>query len=192
MTAQTFEVQWKRLKAQFRLDPERDAAVVQREWFSAVQHYHEDALEAGVTAVIRDAKDTFWPPLGVLLERIQSRFDRYDRHKQGCQTCDGSTWIEAWPVIWDHKLYEMMARCPDCGVPAPPMKKPHPRARPATKAEYDDWKERKAMRDTMPVWAKAKKPYNPEKVAERLLEMRELFDRLRMKIFAQREPGEEG
>jgi len=182
MTAAEWETQWKRLD-QFRVGGDADRTEVSAEWFAQLKHYHVDAVEHGITQLIGSAKDTFLPGLGLLKELIQTRIDRYERAHHGCQTCHGSTWIESWPVVSNGQLYEMFARCPDCGVPAPEMKKPHPNARPATKTEYEEWKAGRYLRDTMPDWAKAK-PWKSE--AARLnhkAEMREAFEKLRIKLF---------
>lgn len=181
MVAAEWTKQWKRLD-QFTLPSDANRAKVGLEWFTQLKHFHIDAIDRGITEVIGQSKDNFMPGLGVLKELIQSRIDKYERVRGKCNTCHGSTWIEAWPVMWDGKLYEMFSRCPDCGVPAPEMKKPHPNARPATKIEYEEWKAGRYARDTMPEFAKAK-PWKPGAREAHVAEMREMFDRLRVKLF---------
>jgi len=184
MTSTEWNVQWKRLD-QFSLPPDAKRSTVGLEWFSQLRHYHVDAVERGISELIGAARDGFMPGLGTLKELIQSRIDKYERAHGNCRTCHGATMIESWPLMWEGRLYEMYTRCPDCGVPAPEMKKPHPSA--ATKTEYEEWKALRYARDTMPDWAKAK-PWKSE--AARLkhkAEMREGFERLRIKLFGHHE-----
>jgi hypothetical protein len=181
MTSGEWKVQWRRLD-QFHVSAEANRGDVSAEWFKQLQHYHVDAVERGITELIGQTKDSFLPGLGALKELIQARLDKYSRAHGQCGTCDGATWIEAWPVIFDGRLYEMLARCPDCGIPAPEMKKPHPSSRPATKLEYDEWKAGRYARDTMPEWAKAK-PWKVGAQEKHKAEMREMFERLRVKLF---------
>lgn len=181
MTSAEWKNQWKRLR-QFRVNPDVTPDDVSAEWFQQLQHYHVDAVERGITELIGHQKDTFLPGVGALKELITNRINKYDHHHGGCETCHGSIWIEAWPVMFDGRLYEMFARCPDCGVPAPEMKKPHPSSRPATKTEYEEWKAGRYARDTMPDFATAK-PWKPGQREAHKAEMRELFDRLRVKLF---------
>jgi len=183
MNAADFDTQFDRLTGHFHLPVDAKRETVAIDWFKAVEHYHADALERAVTELIRSAQDRYWPALGKLLTAIQSRFDKYERTSGKCGTCHGNTWIEAWPLVYDGRLYEMHSRCPDCGIPAPEMKKPNPHARPATKTEYEEWKALRFSRDTMPEWAKAK-PWKSE--AARLnhrAEMRAQFERLGRKLF---------
>ena len=182
MTSAEFDRQFARLASHFLLPMDESRDTIAADWMKALAHYHVDALDHAVTEMIRTAQDRYWPPLGKVLGLITSRLGRYDRTHGKCETCHGSTWIEAWPVVWDGKLYEMHARCPDCGVPAPEMKKPHPGARPATKLEYEEWKSGRYARDTMPEFAKAK-PWKPGAKEAHTAEMREFFDQLRVKLF---------
>lgn len=161
MTAADFDTHFNRLTAHFHLPADSDRGLVGLEWFKAVEHYHVDALDRGVTDLIRGATERYWPPLGKLLELIRGRLAGMEKTRNVCATCDGSGWIEAWPVMSFGMVYEMNSRCPDCGIPAPAVPV-HPRSRPLTKVEYADWKARRAHRDTMPEWAKAKNPTNLE------------------------------
>lgn len=182
MTPAEFDDQFNRLTAHFHLPADASRETLALDWLRAVEHHHIDALDAAVTELIRTERDRFWPALGKVIGLIQARKSRYDQTPGRCQTCHGSTWIEAWPVVYDGRLYEMFARCPDCGVPAPPMKTPHPYARPATKEAYEAWKDGEAMRDTMPEGAKAK-PWKPGAREKHKAEMRAMFDQLRRKLF---------
>jgi hypothetical protein len=183
MTPAEFDVQFNRLTAHFHLPADASRETLVLDWLKAVEHFHVEALERAVTELIRTEQDRFWPALGKLLALIHSRMGRYDRTHGRCQTCHGATWLEAWPVVWDGRLYEMFARCPDCGVPAPEMKKPHPGARAATKEEYANWRSGEFARDTMPEWAKAK-PWKSEAARmEHTAAMRDTFERLRIKLF---------
>jgi hypothetical protein len=181
MTSAEWKTQWKRLR-QFRINPDATADEVSLEWFQQLQHYHVDAVERGITELIGQQKDTFLPGVGALRELITNRINKYDQHRGGCQTCHGATWIDAWPVMWEGRLYEMFARCPDCGIPAPEMKRPHPSARPATKTEYEEWKAGRYARNIMPPGLEAK-PMKPGKREQFMAERREFFDQLRIKLF---------
>ena len=178
MNAFEWDGQFDRLMTQFRLPADVDADKVRMEMFGALQHWHLDAVERGITDVIRDAKETFFPPIGIVTEAIRTRMTGLDRTKDRCATCHGSGWIEAWPVMSWGLIYEMNQRCPDCGIPAPEMKKPH-NARPLTRAEYDDWQEKRAHRDTMPEWAKPRKENDPNARNE----IREFMSALRDRLF---------
>lgn len=186
MTQAEWKVQWHRLD-QFSLRQDADRAKVSAEWFTQLQHHHVDAVDHGITRLIGSATDTFLPGLGLLKGFIRERIDKHERTHGKCQTCHGATWVEAWPVVYEGRLYEMHARCPDCGIPAPEMKKPHHNARPATKLEYEEWKAGRYSRDTMPEWAKAK-PWKSEQARlEHKAQMREAFERLRIKLFGKDE-----
>ena len=180
MTAFEWDEQFSRLENHFHVPVGADKDKLSIEWFNAMQHWHVDAVDRGVTDVIRNARDRFWPPLGLVIEAIRVRLAGVEKINNKCETCHGSTWIEAWPVIIGGRVYEMNQRCPDCGVPAPPMPKPHPSARPLTKAEYEAWQTDRAYRDTMPDFAKAKKPALS---ADDRSELRDWINQLRQKLF---------
>lgn len=190
MNAADFDTQFNRLTAHFHLPADASRETLAHDWFKALEHYHIDALEHAVTELTRTATDRYWPALGKITELIRNKIGRYDKFNGKCQTCHGSTWIEAWPVVWDKKLYEMFSRCPDCGVPAPEMKKPHPHARPATREEYEGWKDGTSYRDTMPDFAQAK-PWKPGAREAHKAQMREMFDRLRRKLFPELYRGDD-
>lgn len=186
MTPHEWKAEWKRLD-HFRISAEADRGELETEWFTQLRHYHVDAVNHGITLLIGHAEDNFLPGLGKLKGFIQQKIDRYERTHGKCSTCHGATWIDAWPMVWDGRLYEMFARCPDCGIPAPEMKTPHPSARPATKVEYEEWKAGRYLRDAMPEWAKAK-PWKSEAARiEHKRTMREAFERLRIKLFGSSE-----
>ena len=176
MNAFEWDGQFDRLMTQFRLPADVDADKVRMEMFSALQHWHLDAVERGITDVIRNAKETFFPPIGIVREAIQTRLAGMDLTKDKCKTCNGSTWIEAWPAMCWGLVYEMFQRCPDCGRGAPETKKPQ-NLRPLTSAERDDWQEKRAFRDTMPDWAR------PRKTDEPTNDIKEFMASLRERLF---------
>lgn len=180
MNASEFDDQFNRLKNQFHLAGDVNADQLAMEWFNAVKHLHVDALERAVTEIIRTARDTFFPPLGVLLETIRTRMAGSERDHNRCRTCNGCGWIESWPVMSWGLVYEMNQRCPDCGIPAPQFTKPH-KSRPLTRSECDDYRELKSNRDTMPDWGKARKPLDPTAQNE----IREFMTALRERLFPQ-------
>lgn len=180
MTPFEFDGQLARLKTHFHLSGDVDSDKLGTDWYDALKHHHVDAVERGVTDVIRNAKDTYFPPLGIVIEAIRARLAGMDREHGKCATCHGSGWIDSWPVMSWGLVYEMLQRCPDCGIPAPDIKKPH-NARPLTRAQYDDYQEKRANRDTMPDWAKPRKERDPNEVNE----IREFMSALREKLFPQ-------
>lgn len=119
MTMAEWGDQWARL-AQFRVSGDAKREDISGEWFAQLRHFHVDAVDHGVSQLIGSARDTFLPGLGALKECIQSRIDKYDRSNRGCQTCHGSTLIDAQPWMSNGIIYDGLTRCPDCGVPAPP------------------------------------------------------------------------
>lgn len=177
MTISEWRQQWARL-AQFHVPVGGNRERVGAEWFAQLKRYHVEAVERGITELIGNAQDNFLPGLGVLRGLIQSRIDKYERVRVSCPTCHGSGWIEAWPVIFGEGLYESFTRCPDCGIPAPQIKKSHYGSRPATKLEYEEWKAGRYLRDTMPDWAKAK-PWRPGAREAHIAEISMLSERLR-------------
>lgn len=141
MTPAEFSKQWKRLKAAFRLPADLEPKEVEREWFRALEHHHVDAVDIGITKIIREAESTFWPALGLLVQAIRDRIASIGKVKGPCPTCHGSTWIEALP-FWANGgiLYEnVVERCPDCGVPKPQVYHEADRT-PLTAVEYAQWK----------------------------------------------------
>lgn len=120
MNAADWDGQFNRIGMHFRLPADADRERVSLDWYHALEHYHVDAVERGITELVKDAEDTYWPALGKLVALIRGRIAGMEKFGGKCQTCHGSTWIEDWP----HKtpegmVYEYMQRCPDCGVPAP-------------------------------------------------------------------------
>jgi hypothetical protein len=182
MKSYEFDEQFARLKNHFYPKADANMDQVSLEWFKALGHYHVDALERGITDLIRTSTERFWPQIATLHSLIRARIGAYEKQPGKCATCHGSTWVEAWPVIWCGNLYEQLQRCPDCGVPAPEVKKTLPGSRPATKQEYDDWREGTFARDTMPDWAKAK-PMKPGQREAFLVERQEFYARLHRKLF---------
>jgi hypothetical protein len=139
MTPADFDDQFNRLTNHFRMSADTDRHLVALEWLKAVEHYHIDALDHAVTELIRHSTDTFWPPLGKLLEIIRNRIAGLERVSNKCQTCNGSTWVEAWPWQVNGLVYTGMSRCPDCGVPAPQDIKQSSHRVPLTKVQYQQY-----------------------------------------------------
>ena len=183
MNAAQFDEQFNRLKSHFHLGGEVDKGALGVEWFQAVKHYHVDALDHAVTMLIRGATDRFWPPLGKLLEIIRGRIAGMERTHDHCATCHGSTWIEAWPWQVNGLVYRGMQRCPDCGVPAPPIKS-STYGQPLNKTEYFAYMAGTFGREVMPDWAKAKRP------ARKNPEMADLADRFLAKFMRDGAPSE--
>lgn len=180
MTLQEWKAQWRRLD-QFRVSGDVDRDQVSAEWFGQLKHWHVDAVDHGITRLIGSAEDTFLPGLGRLKLFIQERFDRYDRAPGKCANCSGSGWVEARPMKWDGRIYEMNERCPACGIPAPVVK-PHPGCVPVTDVEWHEWKAGRYARDTMPEWAKAKPVSDEKRIAQRE-DFRKWADALRVRLF---------
>jgi len=126
------------------VDAEQRGAVF-ADWFSALSHFAIEAVEHGVSDVIASKRDTFWPAVGEVRGRIEDRLRGVPKVSSRCQTCHGSSWVDAGP----HKangglIYEPVMRCPDCGIPAP---KPIPgasRLEPLNGVEYRAWADAKA------------------------------------------------
>lgn len=140
MNAADFERQFSRLTDHFHLPADASRDTIAVDWFAAVEHYHVDALERGVTELIRTAQDRFWPSLGKLLSAIKGRMAGMAKTKDDCSTCGGSTWIEAAPWKSYGIVYTGFQRCPDCGVPAPAVEIPRNREE-WTASEFQAWRE---------------------------------------------------
>jgi hypothetical protein len=173
-----FDAQFNRLTAHFHLPVDASRETIAMDWLKALEHFHEDALEHGVTVLIKSAQDRFWPPLGKLLTLVQSRIDRYDRQPGKCATCAGSTWIESWPMkTRDGHVYEYLQRCPDCGIPAPEMKQSAFMV-PLTKEEFERYRAGQWEHPAMPRGLEAKPGRDGEKT-----EMKAAMEALRVKLF---------
>lgn len=136
MTINEFHREFGRLEKHFRLE-EDNRKQVTTDWFKALSHYHVDAFSTAVDEVIEQATDTFWPALGKITTAIRSRMSRHERTRQQCATCHGTMWIDVMPEFdGEGRLYERMARCPDCGVPAPSYTPNRSAMRPLTATEY--------------------------------------------------------
>lgn len=176
MTIDEWETQWKRLD-QFRVGGDADRTEVSAEWFVQLRHWHIEAVEYGITKLIGTAKDTFLPGLGLLKDYIQERIDRYQRTDGKCQTCHGSTWIDAPPFMENGMIYTGVLRCPDCGIPAPAYTPP-PNRRPLTTREHAEYQLGDHNRNYMPPGMGAKHPHaggNPE--------LKAMATTLRIKLF---------
>lgn len=122
MTSAEFETQFERLTAHFHLPTDGTRDTIGIDWFHAVEHYHVAALDRGVTELIRTAQDRYWPALGRLTTAIKAKLAGYDKTRDKCATCAGTTWIESAPWKSNGRIYTGFVRCPDCGVPAPDYK----------------------------------------------------------------------
>lgn len=150
MNLAEFDKEFSRLTDHFHMPSDSSRDTIAVDWFTALQHYHIDAMERGVTELIRTAPDRFWPPLSRLLGAIKSKLAGYDKTRDKCATCHGSTWIEAAPWKSNGWVYTGFQRCPDCGVPAPPYK-PYGQREELTAAEYQAWKAGTFEEPPMPV-----------------------------------------
>lgn len=181
MTSAEFAPIFDRLTRNFRLPVSADApkqrAEMFADWFRQLQHYHVDAVEHGVRDLMRTETESFWPPVGKLLDAIKARLTRYDRQPGKCETCLGTTWIEARPWKSNAIVYEGLQRCPDCGVPAPQVDERR-NVHPVSDLEIHEYRAGRYGRDLMPDHAKAKhpeKPGNPE--------LKTWMEALRKKLF---------
>lgn len=182
MTVAEFDGQFNRLTEHFHLPTDSSRETIGIDWFKAVEHYHVDALERGVTELIRTAQDRFWPPLGRLTNAIRARLAGMDRQPGKCHTCHGSGWIDSAPFKANGMVYSNVCqRCPDCGIPAPAYTEPH-RREALTSREFAEWRMGDSPRDYMPDGCKAK-PWNPEAHAAHVASMRAVFASLRLKLF---------
>jgi hypothetical protein len=111
-----------------------------REWFEALKHYHRDAVDAGITTLIQQATDTYWPALGALREVIRGRLASAPQLRATCTTCEGNHWVPALPIKANQGIvYETVKRCPDCGIP-PPVYEPYAQQTALTATEYQQWR----------------------------------------------------
>lgn len=149
MTQREFDRQFTRLCDHFHLADESKKTIAV-DWFDALRHYHMDAVDAGITRVIGDATDTFWPALGKLKQAIQSRIAGMAKVKADCATCQGSSWVEAMPWKAHGRVYTGFQRCPDCGVPEP-IFTPESLRTPLTAAEYQAWRNRELPEPAVPL-----------------------------------------
>lgn len=118
--------------------PEELAGVFE-EWRGALMGRESEALEAGVTRLIRTRTSSFWPTVADVLESMRAVSAGSTSEPRGCTTCHGTTWIDAPPYRANGgHLYEGVMRCPACGVPAPRLDGPN-RQTPLTASEYREW-----------------------------------------------------
>jgi hypothetical protein len=182
MTSVEFERQFTRLTGHFHLPADDSRDTISVDWFKAVEHYHVEALDHAVTELIRTAQDRFWPPLGKILSTIQSRLGRYDRTFGKCNTCNGSSWIEAPSYKANGQVYAALRRCPDCGIPAPELEQ-H-RTEPLSTVEQHEYQAGRYMRSQMPPGLEAKPKPEGEKT-----EMKIAMERLRIQLFGDAKEG---
>jgi hypothetical protein len=182
MTSAEFDKQFNRLTEHFHLPADSSRDTIGTDWFKAVEHYHVDALERAVTDLIRTAQDRFWPPLGKLTSAIRNRIAGMDRQPGKCATCHGSSWIDVAPFKSNHMIYEnVLMRCPDCGIPAPPYTEPS-RREPLTSREHAEWRMGDAPKQYMPEAQQAKPWDEAERIAHKTA-MMAVFEKLRIKLF---------
>lgn len=114
------------------------------EWHDALGRYDLERVAAAVTRMIRTRTSSFWPTLADVLEAVRAE-GAGEAPARGCQTCQGTTWIEAPPYRANGGLvYEGVRRCPDCGVPPPRQDGPS-RQTPLGASEYRTWAESKRV-----------------------------------------------
>ena len=119
MTRAEGKRQFGRLKqAGFRL-PDADEEAVFGEWYSALSHFAVEAVDRAITELKNRKVDTFWPSVGELRETIRVRLSGLPAFDRRCETCHGTTWVDAEPYDAHGQRYACVRRCPDCGVPAP-------------------------------------------------------------------------
>jgi len=135
MTTREFEPQFRRLEAQFRRPADVPRATHFSEWFTALERYHVQTVERGITSLIRQATDTFWPAVRSLTDLIRGQVTPSGAQ---CQTCHGNTWVEARPFMALGRVYQGVKRCPDCGIP-PPQYEPIAPQSVLTDREVDEW-----------------------------------------------------
>jgi len=150
MSPQEWKVQWRRMDNQFKASSGADVDALSQEWFAQLKHYHVDAVEAGITTLIGQATDTFWPALGKLKQAIQTRISGLQRTKATCETCKGSSWVEATPWKNSGRVYTGFVRCPDCAVP-PPIYQPNSHREELTASEFQAWRDGTFPEPAMPL-----------------------------------------
>ena len=171
MSAAEFDTQFNRLTAHFHLPTDASRETVAVDWYRAVQHYHVDALERGVTRLIVQAEDRFWPALGALLEAVRW-------HLAGVpKTHIEAAWVEAQPFKSNRMIYgNVCVRNPESGIPAPLYQESTHREG-LTHQEMSAWRSGDRG-DYMPDGMKAKPRPEGEKT-----EIRAAMERLRVKLF---------
>ena len=181
MNSAEFDTQFNRLKSHFHAPAEVDEVGI--DWFQALEHYHVDALERGVTHLIRLSTDRFWPALGKLREAIQGRMAGLALVHSKCMTCHGNGWIDTAPFFSNGLLYDnVVVRCPDCGKPAPEYHASSSR-RALTAVEFAQWRSGElAQPNMMPEGLRAW-PESAEERMKRVETTRMALDRLRVKLF---------
>lgn len=183
MTPAEFDDQFNRLTAHFHLPADGSRETIALDWLKALEHYHVDALERGVSHLIRTETDRYWPALGAVMQAVRDKMAGMAPAHGKCLTCHGSKWIEVAPFKSNGMIYENVCqRCPDCGTPAPTVGEQRGRHS-LTATEYQAWRNDEHARDYMPEGLKAK-PWRDE--AARLAHKRTMlaaFAALRIKLF---------
>lgn len=177
MSPAEFDGQFNRLTAHFHLPTESNRDQVALDWLKAVEHYHVDALDHGVTDLIRQSQDRFWPSLGKLLVIVRGRIAGMEKAGK-CATCHGSGWLDSAPFKANGMIYEnVVARCHDCGIPSPQYTAPSHRQE-LTAHEYAEWGRKEHDRNYMPHGLEAKTRPEGE-----VTEIKAAMERLRIKLF---------
>jgi hypothetical protein len=100
-------------------DPENRPNGVFYEWFTGLERYTADDVDAGITALKRTKADNKWPTLGEWRGAIGAATSGRESSRK-CPECHGSTWVAARPYRANAgHVYEGVVRCPVCGVPEP-------------------------------------------------------------------------
>jgi hypothetical protein len=114
MNAADFDTQFQRLTTHFHLPADASRETVAVDWYHAVEHYHVDALERGITHLIRTQADRFWPPLSALLEAIRAKLAGLPQTERPAQ------WTDVEPFKSNGLIYgNVCVRPPESGIPAP-------------------------------------------------------------------------
>ena len=175
MTLAEWKIQWHRLDL-FHVSADADRAKVSAEWFAQLQHFHVDAVHAGITELIGRATDTFLPGLGLLKELIRARLGRYEKTPGQCDTCHGSGWVEAPAFMSNHLIYaNVVARCSACGIPAPQITSG--RREPVPAVQLEEYRSGRYGCDRMPEGMQARSGPRP------VTEFAQWAEQLRVKLF---------
>lgn len=93
-----------------------------------VRVYQENLMDLPIAPIMRvlrklEATSQFFPKLpdirvGVIdeIESQTPKFQPYDERPPACATCEGTTWVEADPLLVEEgkKPPRRVKRCPDC------------------------------------------------------------------------------
>jgi hypothetical protein len=115
------------------------------EWFTGLEKYSADDVDAGITALKRTKNDRNWPTLGEWRGAIGGATAGREKRVQ-CDTCQDTGWIDARPYKANAGyVYEGVTRCPGHGI-GMPLGVSNQQT-PLTDREYAEWqKAQKPMR----------------------------------------------